>query len=319
MRPLIVGAATWLPGVPQLLARAKTLTGLGGAGSARYCYSVWLRHVALLAEHGLWGRPERVAELGPGDSLGLGLCALLCGAQRYQALDVVPFAAMATNLAILPELVALFRQRAPIPDDVEFPEVTPRLRDYRFPAGALPAQLLAGALADERVAAIRAALEGTGSAAVTIRYEPDWVRRPPQGAERVDLILSQAVLEHVDDLSATYAAMAAWLAPGGVMSHAIDFRCHNMFRQWNGHWTVPDSVWAIMRGRRVYLINRQPYSVHLAELARAGCTDVRSVEYRLPVGISRGQLAARFRPLTDVDLETGMATIQARASLPVVS
>ena len=78
LRPFLVGAATFVPGVRGLLVSAKEAFGLGGAVSARYCYSVWLRHVVLLAQNGLWKYPKSVAELGPGDSLGVGFCALLC-------------------------------------------------------------------------------------------------------------------------------------------------------------------------------------------------------------------------------------------------
>ena len=79
LRPMLVGAATFVPGVRQLFSSVKEGMGLGRATSARYCYSVWLRHVALLARNDLWNYPRVVAELGPGDSLGVGLCALLCG------------------------------------------------------------------------------------------------------------------------------------------------------------------------------------------------------------------------------------------------
>ena len=77
---------------------------------------------------------ETVAELGPGDSLGIGLAALLSSAQRYVALDVVRYAANTRNLQIFEELIALFRDRAPIPDEAEFPLVRPRLLSYTFPA-----------------------------------------------------------------------------------------------------------------------------------------------------------------------------------------
>ena len=51
--------------------------GTGGTSSARYCYSVWLRHLSLLKENGMHNIPETIAEIGPGDSLGIGLNALI--------------------------------------------------------------------------------------------------------------------------------------------------------------------------------------------------------------------------------------------------
>ncbi len=51
----------------------------------------------------------------------------------------------------------------------------------------------------------------------------------------IDLIYSQAVLEHVTDMTGVYEAMHRWLKPDGVMSHQIDYRCHGKADTWNGH------------------------------------------------------------------------------------
>ena len=74
---LIFNAATFVPGISALplvkrkLAQRSLGTG-GGAQSARYCYSVWLRHLIHAWKNGLPFRPNRVAELGPGFSIGVG-------------------------------------------------------------------------------------------------------------------------------------------------------------------------------------------------------------------------------------------------------
>ena len=132
LRPVLGGLASYVPGINRL----RTVP-TGGTDSARYCYSVWLRHLVLAAEHGAAARPRIVAELGPGDSVGIGLCALLTGAERYLGLDVVRYASLERNQRILDELVGLLRARTPIPDAVEFPVVKPYLDDYRFPAHLL--------------------------------------------------------------------------------------------------------------------------------------------------------------------------------------
>ena len=59
--------------------------------------------------------PNSVAELGPGDSLGIGLAALLCGANNYYGLDAVPYCNDERNLKVFEELVGLFTQREHIP------------------------------------------------------------------------------------------------------------------------------------------------------------------------------------------------------------
>ena len=71
---LVVGMATYIPGLRILTGRRT-----GGTVSARYCYSVWLRHLSMLYQSALPTTFKTTAELGPGDSLGIGLAALLSG------------------------------------------------------------------------------------------------------------------------------------------------------------------------------------------------------------------------------------------------
>ena len=77
--------------------------------------------------------PKVVAELGPGDSIGIGLAALLSGAERYFALDLVRYSGLEKNLEIFDELVSLFAAQAPIPGEQEFPFLYPKLDCYDFP------------------------------------------------------------------------------------------------------------------------------------------------------------------------------------------
>src|SRR5476651_1324393 len=108
-RRLLFNALTFVPGVSLVPAvRRKLLTrgtGTGGSDSARYCYSVWMRHLVSAREKGLNTNPEAVAELGPGDSLGICLAALLSGSARCFAFDVVAHANPVRNLAIFDGLV----------------------------------------------------------------------------------------------------------------------------------------------------------------------------------------------------------------------
>src|SRR4029077_8230053 len=122
--------------------------------------------------------------------------------------------------------------------------------------------------------------------------------------DSIDLVFSQAVLEHVDDLPATYRAMGLWLKPNGLTSNQIDFRCHNTARGWNGHWLYSDRTWRLIRGKRSYLLNREPYFAHLQFLAANGFVVAGSQTEKLESCLDRGKLPSRFRALTDEDLTT---------------
>lgn len=297
------GLATFVPGVATLHRR---VTHTGGTDSARYCYTVWLRHLVMSYQHGLCTQlPLRVAELGPGDSIGIGLAALLCGADRYYGLDALPLANLRRNLSVFDELVDLFRARPPIPGDAEFPNVRPKLRSYDFP------DALISRVDERRIERIRRSVEDPAGADSMIRYVAPWWNPQVIDHGGVNMIFSQAVLEHVDDLKTAYSAMRAWLDPGGWLSHQVDFRCHSTAREWNGHWTYGDLTWRMLRGRRAFLINREPHSTHIRLLREAGFTVVCDELVSGPT-VDRRKLAPRFAQMSDVDLTTSGAFIQAQ-------
>ena len=301
---LLYGIATYIPGVAAVFGR-----GGGDSSSARYCYSVWLRHLVVAAGNG-FKIPRVVAELGPGDSLGLGLSMLLSGADRYHAFDVVPHAQVKHNLAVLEELIALFKARADIPGPAEFPEVVPVLPSYAFPHHVLGDDHLKAALADERLDRIRDSVRKQNEPGSMIDYRTRWFDDSAIQHESIDMLISQAVLEHVDELAGSYRAMRLWIKSDGLLSHTIDFRCHSTARVWSGHWRYSDAVWRLIRGRRSYLLNREPYSTHLRLLAENGFATVGS-QTTEATPAERAQLAPRFRHLTDQDLSTAVAVIQA--------
>jgi len=315
--PVLKGLATYIPGLYSI-ARHNT----GGTDSARYCYSVWLRHLINAWSVNGGKVPGVVAEIGPGDSLGIGLAALLTGAERYFAFDVLEYADNKRNLQILEELIVLFRQTAEIPSDTEFPRLKPPLDAYAFPSQILTPGGLQRLLAPERLDAIRAALlnlrNRNASAAVPapagafeIRYVVPW-SDPREIAEgTVDMIYSQAAMEHVEDAAATYGAVFKWLKPGGMMSNQTDLTCHGISKEWNGHWAYSDFIWKVIKGRRPYLLNRLPYSAHSALVRKAGFTILRNLPFRSAGGLGRADLAGCFSDLTDEDLMTSGFFIQA--------
>ncbi len=284
----------------------------GGTDSARYCYSVWLRHLVLGARHAKgWPQPRVVAELGPGDSIGIGVAALLSGAEKYFALDLVRYSDLKKNLEIFDELASMFANQLRIPDDSEFPFLYPKLECYDFPKDLIGESRLLESLARERVAGIRSSIELSGVEGSMVSYKAPWNAPDVIDDASVDFIFSQAVLEHVDDLKSVYAAMRKWLKPDGMMTHQIDFKCHGKANTWNGHWTYSDFVWKVVVGRRSYLLNRQPHSVHVELIRRSGFQILDDTVFRSVSHLRREQLAPRFRALSDDDLSTSGAFIVA--------
>jgi hypothetical protein len=256
---------------------------------------------------------DAIAELGPGDSLGVGLAGLLSGANKYYALDVIRYASNKRNIEILDELVELFKEREKIPDEAEFPRVKPNLESYEFPTHILTDERLDKALNADRIKSIRKALLNPNhhtDSNIQISYFAPWYDSQVMKENAVDMIYSQAVLEHIDDMVSTYHNLNRWLKSGGLMSHTIDFKCHGKAKQWNGHWRYSDVLWKLIKGRRVYFINRRPYSIHLELMRRFGFEVTCEIKYKKDSAIQRKHLARRFKNISEDDLTTSGVFIQ---------
>jgi SAM-dependent methyltransferase len=296
-RQLAYGILSVIPGIPESLYK-----GTGGTDSAEYCYCIWLRHLVLANSLGMDSFPRAVGELGPGDSIGVGMAALLSGAQRYVALDATEHADPVGSLPIFDALVELFRARTPIPGREAFPEIALDLPDNSFPVALLPEAQLQAALSDERVGWLRRIFSGERPEPETVDYRAPWGVVQRKDAGSIDFLLSNAVMEHVADLPDAYASMARWLRPGGFASHQIDFRSHGLFRAWDGHWACPDWLWQLFIGRRPYLLNREPFATHRKLAGAAGLDDRAAIRLNRPAETTR--LAKRFRTITAEDRTT---------------
>jgi hypothetical protein len=292
--------------------------GTGARSTGAYCYSVWLRHLAIIARAVPTFAPKVVVELGPGDSLGLGCAALLSGAEQYIGLDVVARASAENDVKVLDELVELFEHHAPIPDGRVFPNLLPELQSYRFPARLFTDD---GArrirIEPERLKSIREALVDRQDVLyddVPVGYTASWGPRTLD-RQSVDLVISQAVLQDMghepakSELAGTFQAMSRWLRKGGVMSHQINFAFPGN-PEWNHHWRYSDAAWRVVRGNRPLFENRVPLSVYLA-LCDENDFEVVSVKRVEQQGLPREKVAPRFRDLPEDDFRTSSAHIVA--------
>jgi len=307
--PLFKGIATNV--FPRLAMAEFNRKDLAGDLS-RYSYSVWLRHLVKLHESGLSTEPRIVAELGPGKSLGVGICALLSGATTYYALDLVRYCG-SPDVGMLWRISELFKEGKSIPDDREFPDLQPKLKSYEFPSQILSEARLKVMLREERLQAIASAIEnsdGRPKEDAVMQYFAPWNDAQEIKEETVDLLCSQFVLEHIDDLYETYQAMYRWLTPGGVMSHWVDFKSHAMTKDWNGHWTCSEQVWSLVRGKRPYMLNREPHSSHVKLIRQSGFEIVSDFTTRDCSGVKRDSLSTKFKRLDADDLITSGALIQ---------
>lgn len=311
---IMKGILKSIPGIEYLYHFNKRT---GGSCSARYCYSIWLRHLVLAYKSGFTSIPKTIAELGPGDSLGTGLIALISGAEKYYALDVKKYSNEKENLKMFDDLVILLKQKTNIPDDQEFPRIRPLLDDYSFPTEIFSDNYLKDVLNESRLARIRKAIEEIDSKEIKnsnkiIEYKVPWNKEATIEDGTVDMVFSQAVLQAADDLESIYKKIAQWLKPNGFHSHDIGFISCGSANTWFGHWEYSDIEWKIVRGRKNFYINREPYSTHQELLRKNNFDIILEKKHIVDSNIDRNKLAPRFKNLSKADLSTYSVFFQAK-------
>jgi SAM-dependent methyltransferase len=186
------------------------------AGYAAGAFHAILTHAGL-APSDL--RCQRVLELGPGDNLGLSLRFLAAGASEAVCLDRFE--------------ITRDRSRERRIYEWLLQDLSPTERERLEPVIQLDPDLRF----DPRRLTI---LTGLGI------EEAAGVLQPGS----FDLIVSVAVLEHVQDLDEAFSAMDQLLTPGGLMLHQIDFRDHGMFTSAGKHpltfLTLSPRLWGAM-------------------------------------------------------------------------
>lgn len=246
-----------------------------------YAYRVVMTHLDRI------GGRERVRgavclELGPGDSLASAVIASALGARKIYLVDVGDFADrdIATYRAIAAGLV---RRGLAAPD------------------------LSAVATVEEMLSALNAVYLTDGLA--SLRRIED---------ESVDLVWSQAVLEHIRlrEIRPLFGELRRILRRPGIMSHRIDFQDHLGGSLNNLRFS--ETLWETeFMAKSGFYTNRMRVSQMLRAMEEAGF-ELASVERgewdSLP--LARARLAPAFRGLDDRDLLTRQADVVARPAEP---
>lgn len=216
---------------------------------------------------------KTVVEYGPGDFPGVALLMLAHGARKVYAVDRFRMVRLSEkNVGVWKALLASLhgepRQRA-----------LALLNNPQLPA------------------------EGFRREAIEYVVRPHGFSGLQQQA---DLVLSRAVLEHVDDLEGSFADMLAALKPGGLAMHQVDLKSHGLHRDNPLDFLAwPAWLWSLMYSQKGvpnrWRIDRYRQILHalpvqdrrLEPTLLASAADVAAV---------RNRLAAPFRELGDADL-----------------
>ena len=236
------------------------------SSNARFCYSLWLRILVYLNEHNIDVKPSLVAELGPSHSFGVGICALLCGADKYFALDIENNYNPYLTERIFVELIELLKNEEPIPNDSIFPQINIRIRNYAFPEYILAEDLLSKTLDENRLKQILSDIQNANKKSTRyISYYSPWQLQNNKlkiREQNIDLVFSRAVLEHVDSPEEIYMDISEIIKNDSLMVNDIEYHSHGLSKYWNGHMFFSQYLWKIIEGKRHYFLNRYSHTQH---------------------------------------------------------
>lgn len=290
-----------------LPAWRSSTPGDTGAIDANGSYAIFVRYVRALAKAGIEFDGRSVMEFGPGASLGVGFCALLCGASRYHPIDLIDHTDPERNVLIFDQLAGMLKDRAPIPTNDSCGRIFPFLDDTDFARDLLPDDLLSRTLNPKRIAAIRNDISKQTRQFVRPSSSHNIANQAIDAA--VDIILSESVMEHVDDLEGAYAFFARSISPDGCMVHLIDYGSHKLTSEWNGHWQASPLMWSLTRGKRYYLINRAPHQHHVDLMEQNGFSVLHTERLRRPDGLLRPEMSDQFQSMSLIDSQTHLASV----------
>lgn len=123
---------------------------------------------------------------------------------------------------------------------------------------------------------------------------------------RYALVYSRAVLEHVNDLEATFRDMNSALTKGGIAIHEVDLKSHGLHRDTPLDFLCwPEWAWSVMHSNKG-VPNRLRIDTYRDLIQRVGMgklsLDVNETASIDDINAARPYLATAFRHLTDEDL-----------------
>lgn len=130
----------------------------------------------------------------------------------------------------------------------------------------------------------------------------------------VDCIVSNSVIEHVENPNRFFKSMAAVLKPGGVMLHVVDYRDH--FFKYPYHFLLfSPRIWNNVIGPRD--LYRFRISDHIAAMRAAGLTVSISREKHNPEAFERvrSRIHTSFKAYSESDLSTIQAVLIGRKEI----
>ena len=301
-KQLVAGILTRIPYVNRIILK-RFYKNTGGTIDADYCLLVWGKHIDLLLKNNWKPKCKSVLELGPGDSLGVGIVAVLSGVKSYCAVDVLSYDVISKSILVLNQLKGIIESGQTI-------EENEKIKPHFDSTAEWVNKFLINLRQNEDLKLLFSKIELDLNNLFDTNYKCNYIKYLPldkyltSSDGRFDLIFSQSVLEYIGELVPAFQKMHVQLNSNGWISHEVDLSCMRTSDRWDGHWSYPNWLWKIMKGKRPFFINRFTCDFYSKELEKSIWRNVKFLSYKKAIQTPKNELAKDYKILEDETLQT---------------
>ena len=172
----------------------------GGSNNSIYCYLVWLKHDYYLNENNIEIYNKDICEIGPGDSIGVGICALILGAKSYTGLDVISYNESKLLIQIFDDIIYYITNEVSNFKNDGFQNINPRSNQEIFPDYLKQRIINYNLLDKNRIANIKSDLFEfiNNKSSNTINYYSPWDDIKIEN-NKYDICISQSAFEYFEN------------------------------------------------------------------------------------------------------------------------
>lgn len=254
IKSFIKGLISFIPGVSDLIR--KKINTKHSSSNAEFCYNFWFGLLIYLDENNINCDLSNIVELGNGNSIGIGYCALLTRADKYTAIDIYDYRETIFNVELFDEILKLIKEKRDIFIDEKLVNI--RIKSKKFPEHLINYNLLDEIRINELREQIINKEEGRS---ITFIFNEKILP-----LKRFTFAFSRAVMEHVNDPNAVYNNINKILINKSLFINDIEFHSHGISSSIDGHLKINNFIWKIIFGKRDFFLNRYKIIDHQAFL-----------------------------------------------------
>ena len=253
-----------------------------------------------------------ICEFGPGDSVAIGLLYMIIYKSKYVAFDAYPYFDKGVSFKACSKALEHLKNIDTSSSLALF------LRSNRF-SNSIDISNLFRYLKQNIIPNIKDLSSKDISDAITkIEYHAPYNLDDHKNKYQFDLIFSQAVLEHCDNLSEIYKFQKSNLHYDGVSYNHIDFKSHGTSFRWNGQYSISNKLYkSLEKSNTFQWINRMPISHHQSLIKEVGLKTFEVVKFKYNEGIGMEKVSKDMQSfIKDLDdLDTHSSIVMSRRDI----